>query len=201
MLSTLIKQDLFFYIVFGFVIIFSLKIYSESEIFNLKCIISTKDGNKYCVRNRVKLNEAADLLAKTTNNATVFINKLYEKYPNDERVKRLKKGFNPKKIQETLPTSELTAYSENKGEKLAFCLSKSKNSETLIDEHTLMFVYFHELSHVMTVSIGHKKEFWDNFKFILVEAKKMNLYNPVDYKKNNGSYCGQTLTDNPYYDV
>lgn len=27
---------------------------------------------------------------------------------------------------ETLPTSEYTAYSQNKGEKLAFCLNKEK---------------------------------------------------------------------------
>lgn len=201
MLTTLLKQDLFFYVLFGFVIIFSLKIYSESELFNLKCIIATKDGHKYCVRNRVYIKEAANLLAKTTNNATEFVNKLYEKYPNDARVKRLKEGFNPKKVQETLPTSELTAYSENKGEKLAFCLSKTKHSETLIDESTLMFVYFHELSHVMSVSVGHKKEFWDNFKFILTEAKKMNMYNPVNYKKKNQPYCGMSISDNPYYDI
>ena len=39
-----------------------------------------------------------------------------EKYPNDEDVVRLSQKFNPTKISETLPTSEFTAYSENKGE-------------------------------------------------------------------------------------
>ena len=201
MIDYLLKQDILFYCIMGFVVIYSLKIYSESEIFNLKCIIATEDGHKYCVRNRLKLNEAANLLARVTKRATEFVNKLYEKHPNDERVKRLKKGFNPKKVQETLPTSELTAYSENKGEKLAFCLSKSKHSEQLIDENTLMFVYFHELAHIATKSVGHKKEFWDNFKFILVESKELKLYDPVDYKKKNKPYCGMTITDNPYYDV
>ena len=51
-----------------------------------------------------------------------------EKYPDQERVKRLVDGFNPDKINETLPTSELTAYSENKGEKIAFCLNKNKKT-------------------------------------------------------------------------
>jgi len=201
MLDYLVKQDLLFYCIFGFVIIYSLKIYSESEVFNLRCIIATEDGHKYCVRNRLKIDEAANLLAKSTKRATNFVNKLHEKYPNDERVNRLKTGFNPKKVQETLPTSELTAYSENKGEKLAFCLAKSKHSESLIDENTLMFVYFHELAHIMTKTIGHKKEFWDNFKFILVESKELKLYDPVDYKKKNKHYCGMNITDNPYYDV
>ena len=201
MLDYLAKQDFLFYVIFAFVIVYSLKIYSESEVFNLKCIVSDVDGHKYCVRNRMKIDEAADLLAETTNKAKRFVNDLYKKYPDKENVKRLKEGFNPRKVQETLPTSELTAYSENKGEKLAFCLSKTKHSERLIDPNTLMFVCLHELAHVASVSIGHKKEFWDNFKFLLVEAKEMGYYNPVDYKKNNENYCGMTITDNPYYDL
>ena len=32
------------------------------------------------------------------------------------------------------------------------------------------FVALHELSHVMTVSVGHTQEFWENFKFLLKEA-------------------------------
>jgi hypothetical protein len=47
---------------------------------------------------------------------------------------------------ETLPTSEYTAYSENKGEKLAFCLNKERQGESnMIDEHTLMFVAQNQL--------------------------------------------------------
>ena len=201
MLDYLAKQDFLFYVIFAFVIVYSLKIYSESEVFNLKCIVSDVDGHKYCVRNRMKIDEAADLLAETTNKAKRFVNDLYKKYPDKENVKQLKEGFNPRKVHETLPTSELTAYSENKGEKLAFCLSKTKHSERLIDPNTLMFVCLHELAHVASVSIGHKKEFWDNFKFLLVEAKEMGYYNPVDYKKKNENYCGMTITDNPYYDM
>ena len=44
-------------------------------------------------------------------------------HPNDSRTKLLVKNFNPEAISETLPTSTLTAYSENKGEKIALCLS------------------------------------------------------------------------------
>ena len=32
------------------------------------------------------------------------------------------------------------------------------------------------------------KEFWDNFKFILQNAVKIKIYNPVDYKKENQNY-------------
>ena len=195
------KQNVFFYIFLAFILILCLKIYYESDAFNLKCIISSKDGNRYCVRERQKLELAADLLASVTSNCKKIVSYMNENHPKDKRVIRLVNGFNPKRISETLPTSELTAYSENKGEKLAFCLNTSKDGNKLIDINTLTFVAFHELSHIMTESIGHKQEFWENFKFLLQNAKTSGLYIPVDYKKNPKKYCGMTIHDNPYYDL
>jgi hypothetical protein len=123
-----------------------------------------------------------------------------KKYPDKPNIRRLVKKFNPNKIMETLPTSEYTAYSENKGKKIAFCLNKEKhNNNNLIDENTLMFVAIHEMSHIATETIGHNKEFWDNFKFLIKEAKEAGLYNIVDYSANNEEYCGMTITDNPYF--
>lgn len=195
------KHNLLTYIIFGFIFLICLKIYSESDVYNLKCVISEVDGHKYCVREREKINEAADLLANVTSKCKELVEYVGKKYPDDEDVQRLVKGFNPKSISETLPTSELTAYSENKGEKIAFCLNRSKNGTTLIDENTLTFVALHELSHIMTKSVGHKQEFWQNFKFLLGEAVEIKIYNPVDYKKKPQSYCGMTITDNPLLDI
>ena len=91
-------------------------------------------------------------------------------------MQRLVSGFNPKRILETLPTSEYTAYSENKGEKLAFCLNRDKkDNNKLIDIHTLTFVAIHELAHISTKSIGHKSEFWENFKFLLEEELRVDI--------------------------
>ena len=53
------------------------------------------------------------------------------------------KNLIQEKISETLPTSEFTAYSENKGEKLAFCITTTKKGSKLIDENTLTFVAIH----------------------------------------------------------
>jgi len=195
------KQSIFVYIIIGFVLVICLKIYSESDAFNLKCIISSVDGNRYCVRDRAKLELAADMLANVTKKCKMLVYYVGQKYPDDEKVQRLVKGFNPKRISETLPTSELTAYSENKGEKIAFCLNKKKNEDKLIDMNTLTFVAIHELSHVMTKSIGHKQDFWENFKFLLENAKQANIYEPIDYKKSPKEYCGMTISDNPYYDL
>uniref|UniRef100_A0A6C0INS1 WLM domain-containing protein n=1 Tax=viral metagenome TaxID=1070528 RepID=A0A6C0INS1_9ZZZZ len=170
--------------------------------FQLKCIVSNEDGNKYCVRERSRVQEAADLLAKITNKCKSLVDYVGDKHSEMESVQRLVKGFNPKKIMETLPTSQFTAYSENKGEKIAFCLNRKKgDNNVLIDESTLTFVAIHELSHVMTKSIGHKSEFWQNFKFLLENAKDAGIHQPVDYKKEPREYCGMKIHDNPYYDA
>jgi predicted metal-dependent hydrolase len=175
--------------------------YYDSDSFQLKCVVSTVDGNKYCVRERANLKNAADLLAKVTEKCKKLVKYTAEKHPDKENVKRLVKGYNPQKVMETLPTSEYTAYSENKGEKLAFCLSKKKGDlGNLIDEHTLMFVAIHELSHVMTKSIGHKSEFWENFKFMLGCAKECGIHEPANYKKKPKEYCSMKISDNPYFD-
>jgi len=195
------NESVVFYVFVGFIIVICLKVYFESDTYNLKCIIATEDGNRYCVRNREKLNEAANLLASVTNKCKQLVNYMKETHPSDTRVKKLVAGFNPKSISETLPTSELTAYSENKGEKIAFCLNTTKTGDTLIDINTLTFVAIHELSHIMTTTIGHKQEFWQNFKFLLENAKESNIYIPVDYKKQSTEYCGLTINDNPYYDL
>jgi hypothetical protein len=168
---------------------------------SLKCVISDVDGKKYCVRDRKDLSETANLLAQVTQKCTELVAYVGDKYKNDERVIQLVENFNPKNISETLPTSQLTAYSENKGEKIAFCLTEKKNGKKLIDLNTLTFVAIHELSHLMTKTIGHKLEFWQNFKFLLENAKESGIYDPIDYKNNSREFCGLKITDNPYYDL
>ena len=201
-MATIFTNNIFNIVLVIFIIIIVGKLYFNSDTFNLKCIISDVNGNKYCVRDRNKLELAADRLAHVNNNLNKLVNHLSKKYPTKENVQRLVNGYNPKKIYETLPTSEFTAYSENKGEKLAFCLDTEKNSKgRLIDINTLMYVALHEVSHIATKSIGHNDEFWNNFKFMITEAKEINIYNPVDYQKEPARYCGMNISDNPYFDL
>ena len=195
------KHSIFFYIFLGFILFLCLIIYYQSDAFDLKCIIASKDGNRYCVREREKMELAANLLADVTQKMNDTVAFIKQKHPEDPRTIRLVESYNPKKISETLPTSELTAFSENKGEKLAFCLNKSKNGTKLIDINTLTFVALHELSHIATKTIGHNQEFWQNFKWVLENAKEAGIYSPVDYKKYPEEYCGMTINDNPYYDL
>jgi len=197
------KEDILGYIIIILILFISYKIYSDSDIFQLKCIVSTVDGDKYCVRERKDVQGASDLLARITEKMKLLVEYLDEKYagdPTKENVKRLVKKFNPRKIVETLPTSEYTAYSENKGQKIAFCLNKKKEDNNhLIDENTLMFVALHEMAHVASKSIGHNTEFWDNFTFLIGEAEEFKLYTPIDYSKKNEEYCGMIITSSPYF--
>jgi len=196
------RADIFIYAMIFFVFMVCLKIYSENELWTLKCIVSKVDGMKYCVRERHKKQEAVDLIAVIIQKCKKLVNYVHKKYPDNPDVKRLYKNFDPKTVSETLPTSELTAYSENKGEKIAFCLNTDKlNDNVLIDENTLTFVAIHELSHIMTPSIGHNQDFWKNFKFLLENSQQINIYNPIDYKRNPTQYCGMQINDNPLYDL
>ena len=197
-----LKLNIFGFTMLLFIILIALKLYYESDVFNLRCIISTVDGKKYCVRERNNIQKASDLLAKTTEKMQYLVDTVGSKYPNRKNVKRLVKNFKPTTIKETLPTSEYTAYSENKGEKIAFCLSKKKGDvDNLIDPNTLTFVAIHELGHVMSSTVGHNDEFWNNFKFLLEHAVELKIYEPIDYKKEPEGYCGMNITDNPYYDL
>jgi hypothetical protein len=196
------RQDVLGYIIIISIISLCIYIYFKNDEFQLTCIVSAVDGNKYCVRERSRMNEAANLLASTTEKCKDLVKYVVKKYPNQENVKRLQTKFNPDKIMEILPTSNYTAYSENKGEKIAFCLNVKKgNDNDLIDEHTLTFVAIHELSHVMSISIGHKSEFWENFKFLLENAKEAKIHEPVDYSSKPAEYCSLKITDSPYFEL
>jgi hypothetical protein len=172
--------------------------YINRAEYELKCIVAGKDGNKFCVRDRKNAAAAAALLAEATERMKTLVAHLKEKYPDNAAVKRLVAGFDPAKISETLPNTELTAYTENKS-KMSFCLTDKKEGARLIDINTLTFVAVHEMSHIASKSIGHKQEFWDTFKFFLKEAVAVGIYEAVDYQKKPVEFCGLMVKDNPYY--
>jgi hypothetical protein len=196
------KIDALGYFIISCILALCIYIFFKSSDFQLSCIVSTVDGNKYCVRERDRMNEAADLLATTTEKLKKLVVFVDNKFHDQDNVKRLVKNFKSDKIIEILPTSEYTAYSENKGQKIAFCLNVTKSgTDNLIDEHTLMFVAIHELAHVMTLSIGHGSEFWENFRFLLENAKEAGIHEPVDYSKKPVEYCSLSITDSPYFEL
>ena len=196
------KIDILGYVIIIMILGICFYIYSNTPELQLKCIVVDEDGKKICVRDRTKKDQAANILKKTADNAELLVIYMYKKFPEMDSVKQLQERFNKNVIMETLPNSKYTAYSENKGERISFCLNKDKhNNEDLIDDHTLMFVCIHELSHIMTKTIGHDDQFWKNFKFLLENAEEAGIHKPRDYKEEPQEYCGMKIKDNPYYDM
>lgn len=171
----------------------------------LKCIVSDiNGGDVYCIRERSKAKEteAVNLLARVVEKGKKFVKFLNEKYPDEEFAQRLVNNFNPETIKETLPTSSLTAFTENKGTSMSLCLNRQKEDDNqLIDENLLTFVFLHEMSHIAYSDFGHTADYWLLFKRILKEAEMCGIYRPEDYKKENQEYCGIQITNNPYYQI
>lgn len=160
-------------------------------------IKSSIDNNEYLVRNMDDKEEAANLLAKIRIKLEKLCQIMKEKFPDDENVKIMNERFNPDNITETGKNNQYTSYSVNKGEKIVFCIRQKDEKETLVDENTITFVSIHELAHIMTKSVGHTTEFWNNFKKLLKVAVENNLYIKEDYSKDPKEYCGIKVTDSP----
>ena len=83
-------SEVFVYVIVAFVTCISIYMYYQnSDMLQLKCIVSSVDGNKYCVRDRAKLQEAADLLATVTQKCKNLVDYMNNKIPDDDRTKRL----------------------------------------------------------------------------------------------------------------
>ena len=174
-------------------------IYYEGFMSDIEYVKSPYDERFYLVRNLPDKTQAARLLSIIRARLSLFVKHLIKKYPKDKKIIRLFKNFNSDQISESTPDSKYTSYSVNKGEKIVFCVRQRNDQNELVDLNTMMFVAIHELSHLMTISVGHTTEFWENMKFLLKEAlsKDIQLYNYQPFHKDPMPYCGTLITDTP----
>jgi len=179
------------------VIAIIVSMYYETKQNDLIYNESTNDGRKYLVRNLPDKDKSSNMMAKIRENLVTVRDYMSTNHASDPRTDRLIKKFNPENIMETEKGSTYTSYSINKGEKLVFCLRSKDGKDTLTDINTITFVALHELSHILTESVGHTPEFWKNFKFILTMSVKLGIYKKVDYSINPKEYCGMKVTDSP----
>lgn len=182
----------FFIFFITLVILFSYVYKYYSEVTYVK---SKVDNKSYLVRQLNDKEKAVDLLAEISKDLQIIVNHLVAKYPQNDDVKRLFKNFNPENISEGDPSSGYTSYSVNKGESIILCIRQDDKDKSFVEKNTILYVAIHELGHLMSKTIGHNKEFWDNFKFILNEAVNIGIYKKVDYKNNPSPYCGIKLTN------
>lgn len=179
------------------ILLTTLFIHMENKNKDLTYVVSKVDNRKYLVRNLPDKQEAADMIATVRGNLVKLAQELKKKNEGNIDIERMINNFNPNNIVESEKSSKYTSYSINKGEKTVYCLRSRDDKNELVKLNTIMFVALHELAHTMSKSIGHTKEFWDNFRILLRNAIKLGIYKRVNYNEKPVKYCGVEITDDP----
>jgi WLM domain len=164
---------------------------------------SKVDGKMYQVRDLPDKQQAADLLARVRQRMDTLQRYLVATYPDKPQVKQLARNFkaDPSRLIEATPDADHTSYSVNKGESVHLCLRQREPSkeESLVNENVMTFVALHEMSHMITSTIGHGPDFWNNFGWLLKIAEEKGLYKHQNFSAHPVSYCGVKITDAPIY--
>lgn len=179
------------------------KWFGVGSAYPLVDVRSRVDGKIYRVRDMPDKQEAADLLARVRIKMRKLYLHLQSAFPDKPQVRRLTNNFkpDPERILEATPDADHTSYSVNKGEKVHLCLRQRQGgNEALVNENVMVFVSIHEMGHIITNSVGHEPEFWNNFGWLLREAEKIGVYQYQDFQAQPASYCGVSITDAPKYD-
>ena len=161
------------------------KYYGEVEYVTYK-------GKTFLVRKLPDSQKAAEYLYSMGEDCSTLIKHLLAKYPDNEDVHRLYSNYSPKDMSEGTAESGYTSYSLNKST-IVLCLRQKENNN-FADRNVVRYVLYHELAHLMTSNVGHTKEFWENFKFILREAVEIGVYEKIDFNNNPMPYCGIKIT-------
>jgi len=176
---------------------------SGQQKFPLVEVTSTVDGRTYKVRDMPDKQKAADLLARVRQKIASLYMMMRDQFPNKPQVRQWVQNFSPdpSRFTEATPDAEHTSYSVNKGEKIHLCLRQREGAnESLVDENVMVFVALHEMAHVITPTLGHGPDFWNNFGWLLKQAEAKGIYKYQDFKAQPVSYCGLHITDSPAYD-
>jgi len=185
-----------FFDIFVILILLALALgYIKKNYGEVEYVESKIDNKKYLVLSLPDKQKAADTLALLNQDMLQLIDYLVKKHPDNSAVKRLKKNYDPNNVSEGSPYSGYTSYTVNKGQKLVLCIrQKNKSKKLITDRNLLRYVIFHEAGHYASKTVGHNKEFWKNFKFIIKEAVEAGLYTKVNYKESPQPYCGITVS-------
>lgn len=172
--------------------------------FPIVSVKSNVDGFTYKVRDMPDKQEAADIMARVRLKLNKLKLHLESTFPDKPQVKQLMRNFEAQahRFAESTPDAEFTSYSVNKGESVFFCLRQREGKdESLVHEDIITFVAIHEMGHMITKTIGHGPDFWNNFAWLLQEAERIGIYQHRDFRAHPVSYCGMKITDQPTYDA
>jgi hypothetical protein len=171
--------------------------------FPMVSVKSSVDGQTYKDRDMADKQEAADMMARIRLKMKKLKIHLESTFPDKPQVVLLKKNFDAEahRLGEATPDDEFTSFAVNKGESVHFCLRQREGgNESLVQENIVTFVAIHEMGHIVTKSIGHGPDFWNNFGWLLQESERIGIYTPQNFAAHPVSYCGMKITDEPKYD-
>ena len=119
---------------------------------------------------------------------------LVEEHPEHILIqKKLKK---PITLKELPDNSKHIAYTLNKNN-LYICL-RDKSGEFENQYNRVYFVVMHELAHIITKSVGHTEEYWNNYRLILKTAIDNGLYEYRNYYEEPVEFCNKKINSTPY---
>lgn len=167
------------------------------------------DGRNYYVHNKHEdMQIAADMFAEINKITTDVIDYIYDKYKNSPNKRRreiarnLMNRYDVNNLRENSPLNieHDTSYTINKGDIIAVCIRSSKQHNQIHDISTITFVVLHEITHLSIAAYDHPDEFWEVFKFILLEAEEGGFYYSPEFVKYPREYCGIKINYNPRFD-
>ena len=157
---------------------------------------SQVDHSYYYVKNRHSYSTKTKIANKLgtirkKGDRLIAVIKKNETLRTQSKYKRLLKKWPKLQIEElNVEGKEIFAFNVNKGYKISLCVLDN-------DVNDIMFVFLHELTHIMTDEIGHPPQFWDNFKELLELAIEHNVYTYQNYNNQHAKFCNNILDSTP----
>jgi hypothetical protein len=149
--------------------------------------------------------QAIKTLVEVRKKLLTLVDVMVKTFPTDPKIARMKKRFSDTVFQEAnpeeqslkegmTPSKPSTSYTLNKGDVMVLCIRNVDGS--MVDINTLMYVSIHELAHILSSSLNHTPEFWENMKLLIDYAIKNKIYIKRDYSNQPVPYCGITIDSN-----
>jgi hypothetical protein len=170
-------------------------------------VMSNIDNEYYNVRKGPDLLTRVNNLAMINLKLNIIVESLSKdiKYNNFIPVQRLVNKWNyGVSIKEIGRFETDAAYVLDKSS-MSFCLRKSPAGGELESLNILTYGAIHELAHIMSIEIGHDKEFQNNFRFLINYSKLLTFMNPLtgqienvytQLRSDESAYCGVNISPN-----
>lgn len=155
---------------------------------------TTGSNNKIYYTRKNQADIAVEQLVKI-DDFLLKLNKLLVK-EHPEHILIQKKLKKPITLKELPDNSKHIAYTLNKNN-LYICL-RDKSGEFENQYNRVYFVAMHELAHIITKSVGHTEEYWDNYRLVLKTAIDNGLYEYRNYYEEPVEFCNKKITSTPY---